>query len=419
MDANEILAGLGLATASGFLIGLERGWRKREESEGDRTAGLRTFTLIGLSGGLWAALVPALGPVPLAAGFLAMAAIVGFFRWKEAEREGTVGATTMVAACLTFAIGAYAVVGDRGAAAAAAVATAALLAAKGWLHDWLRAISWEELRATLVLLAMSFILLPVLPDAAFGPYDALNPRSLWQMTIAIAGVSFIGYIAVKVGGARTGALLGGIAGGLVSSTAATVDFAHRARRQSGLARLQLAGALAASATMFVRVGAITALFGPALFAGIGAAVGVAAAVLLAAAVLIGAPWRGDEETPEAQKVRNPFDLRVVFGFAAILAAVIVLSKFLLSHFGGEGGILLGAIGGLADVDAITLSMTQAGSAATAPQAELAILVAVTANSASKSAMAIGIGGWRFGGAYAALTLLALAAGGAAALLTAA
>src|SRR5690606_38459035 len=152
------------------------------------------------------------GEMAFAAGFLAVAGAVTLFRWRESEREGGFGATTVVVAFLTFGLGAYAVAGDMTAAAAAAVATAAILAAKGWLHAWLRALTWEELRSALILSAMTFVVLPVLPDRGYGPYEALNPRSLWLMTIAIAGVSFIGYVAVRVAGSRHGPLIAGVAG---------------------------------------------------------------------------------------------------------------------------------------------------------------------------------------------------------------
>ena len=229
----EILTRLGLALAIGLLIGVERGWRERTQAEGERTAGLRTFALIGLFGGLGGLLSKELGAPALGLVFFAFAAAATLFRWRETEHEGTFGMTTLVAAFLAFSLGVYAAVGGMAVAAAAGVATAGLLAAKEWLHAWLRVVTFAELRATLTLLAMSFIALPVLPDRGYGPYQALNPHSLWLMTIAIAGVSFIGYVAVKAGGARYGTLLAGMAGGLVSSTAATLDLARKARAAPG------------------------------------------------------------------------------------------------------------------------------------------------------------------------------------------
>ena len=234
------------------------------------------------------------------------------FKWREAEREGDFGATTLVAALLTFALGALAVLGDMTVAAAAAVAMVALLAAKRWLHQWIETLTWEELRATLILLVMSFVALPVLPDRGYGPYDAINPHALWLMTIAIAGVSFIGYVAVRIIGARYGTLVAGVAGGLVSSTAATVDFARKARAQAGAARIELAGALAASAIMFLRILVIVALFGPSHLALLVAPLAAAALVLLGASLAFGAGWTAEGGDADSRR-RVPQSLRAHLG----------------------------------------------------------------------------------------------------------
>jgi uncharacterized membrane protein (DUF4010 family) len=418
MSPDQILTRLGLALAIGFLIGVERGWREREEAEGERAAGLRTFALLGLSGGIWALLASSIGPVVFAAGFLAVAAAVGFFRWRESEHEGGFGATTLVAALLTFALGAYAVAGDMTAAAAAAVATAAILAAKGWLHGWLKTLTWEELRAALILAAMSFVALPVLPDRGFGPYEALNPRDLWLMTIAIAGVSFIGYIAVKVAGVRYGPLIAGVAGGLVSSTITTLDLARKARRAPETWRAQLGGALAASATMFARVAVVVAVFGPKLFASVVGPLAAALVVTTIAALALDAlrPAMSVPAGKESAPLANPFEIKTVLAFGAMLAAVVLVSRVLTELFGGGGGVLLAAVAGLADVDAITLSMTRVGGGTiTASAAEAAILTAVATNSLSKSVLAIIAGGRTFGLAYLGVSLSALVAGGLVAL----
>jgi len=411
LNGDDTILRLGLALAIGLLVGVERGWREREEAEGERAAGLRTFALIGLSGGVWGLLSKFLGPIPLGLAFVALAGALTLFRWRETEREGTYGATTLVASFLTFALGAYAAVGDMMVAAAAGVATAALLAAKEWLHAWLKVMTWPELRSALTLLAMTFVVLPILPDRGFGPYEALNPWRLWLMTIVIAGVSFIGYVAVKAAGARYGALIAGVAGGLVSSTATTVDLARRARSAPDGSSMLLTGALAASAVMFVRVGIIVALFGPALLDRLAAPLAAAAVVTIAAALALGARLSPADDVA-ATVYQNPFELKAVAGFALLLAVVIFLSKALTTRLGGEGGIALAAIAGIADVDAITLSMTEIAGSPTGPVfATVAILVAVGTNSLSKSALALVIGGRRFGLRYLLVSLAALAAGG--------
>ena len=412
MTPEETFIRLGLALAIGMLIGIERGWREREDAEGERTAGMRTFALIGLLGGVWGLLSNVLGPIPLGLAFLALAGALTLFRWRETSRHRTYGATTLVAGFLTFALGVFAVLGDMAVAAAAGVAAAALLAAKEWLHAWLKILTWPELRSALILLAMSFVVLPVLPDQGFGPHEALNPWRLWLMTIVIAGVSFIGYVAVKMLGERFGALIAGLSGGLVSSTAVTIDLARRARTVSVIRPL-FAGALAASVVMFVRVGVVVALFGPELLARLAGPLAVAAVVTAAAALVSGLRLPASADESEVSVFRNPLELRSVLGFGALLAVVLVLAKILTAALGEQGGVVLAAVAGIADVDAITLSMTEiAATSGDTIYPAIAILIAVATNSVSKSVMALVVGGRRFGLAYIAVSLAALACGAA-------
>ena len=262
---------LAIALAIGLLIGVERGWHERKEAEGERAAGLRTHALLGLLGGIWGLIVRGGGPgglIALSIVFLVVTAAMAVFRLREITKQGTFGATTLVAGMLAFALGAFAVLGSMPAAAAAGVATASLLALKGALHGWLERLTWPELRATLLLLAMSVILLPILPDRAIGPFEALNPRHLWMLTILLATVSFAGYIAVKVAGERRGIVMTGIAGGLVSSTAVTMTLAKLAREHPVQSRLCLAGMVLASGVMVLRVLTVVGVLNGELLAGV-------------------------------------------------------------------------------------------------------------------------------------------------------
>jgi uncharacterized membrane protein (DUF4010 family) len=176
------------------------------------------------------------------------------------------------------------------------------------------------------------------------------------------------------------------------------------------------GALAASAVMFVRAGIIVALFGPSLLDRLAAPLAAAAVVTIAAALAFGASLSRSADEVAATVYQNPFELKAVLGFAALLAVILFLSKALTTLLGGQGGIVLAAIAGLADVDAITLSMTEIAGSATGPVfAAVAILVAVGSNSLSKSALALAIGGKRFGLRYLGVSVAALAAGGLVAL----
>ena len=236
MDTFELLQRLSVALAIGLIIGLERGWQSRDHPEGGRAAGLRTHALCALLGGVWGAIAQTKGVdgvLALGLAFSAFSAAIIVFRYRETAHEGTFGATTVVAAMLAFTLGSFAVVGDVQAAAAAGVAVAGLLSLKRVLHDWLIRLSWDELRSALVLLAMTCVLLPLLPNHTVDPWSAINPFELWLMTIMIAAISFVGYAAIKFAGIGAGAVIMGVAGGLTSSTAVTMTLSKLAGEHPG------------------------------------------------------------------------------------------------------------------------------------------------------------------------------------------
>ena len=193
MIASETILQLAIALAVGLLIGLERGWHERTAEEGMRVAGVRTFALIGLLGGFTGLLAAETQLAVIGYGFVALAAVVVAGHVAAARRKVDVGITSLVAALLTFALGTAATQGYVTEAAMAAVVTALLLGYKSLLHRWVSALEPEELRAALKLLAVSVIVLPLLPDRGFGPWQALNPFEIWWMVVLIAGISFCGY----------------------------------------------------------------------------------------------------------------------------------------------------------------------------------------------------------------------------------
>ena len=413
MEPQDLFYRLTVALAIGLMIGIERGWTAREEPEGERTAGLRTFTLSGLLGGVTGALAQALpgGATMLGLVFAAFAAVMAMFRYREMVHEKTFGATTVIAAYLAFALGALAVLSDPAVAAAAGVAATALLALKQALHGWVGRLTWEELRAGLVLLAMTLILLPLLPNREMGPYGAFNPYELWLMTILIAGVSAAGYVAMKWTGAGQGIALSGVAGGLVSSTAVTVSFAQLAREQPERRSELIGGALLANATMLGRILILVGSINPALLRWL-------LQPLLAAAlatVAVAGWYFYRRQTPNGSEaplnVKNPFELGTVLKFGALLAVIMGLAKALTALLGAEGAFALAAVSGIADVDAITLTMSRmAVSGLSAETASIAILIAAGVNTVAKAAWGWGAGGREVGIPLAVATVIvALAA----------
>jgi uncharacterized membrane protein (DUF4010 family) len=274
MDLEELLSRVALAFGIGLLVGLERGWRAREGGPGSRAAGVRTFAITGLLGGVVAALgtgpdgaLTMAGSVLLGAAFIAYAAVIALFARDENKATHSHSATTAIAALLTFMLGAYALIGNVYVVAASAVAATGILVVREELHEWVRKITLPELQSGLVLLAMTFIVLPLVPDRRIGPFGGVDPREIWIIAIALAAVSFGGYVAVKVLGARRGVLLAAAIGGLVSSTAVTFLNARRAAAGEGSARLLAAGVALATAVSFVRVAAIIAVLKPLSAAG--------------------------------------------------------------------------------------------------------------------------------------------------------
>jgi uncharacterized membrane protein (DUF4010 family) len=417
MDIQDLLSRFAVALGIGLLVGLERAWRSRDEAPGSRAAGIRTFAISGLLGGIVGALAQAVGAgaaggLIVGIAFAAYAAVFATFSRDQNLAAGGFSATTAVAGMVTFALGAYALMGDMRVAAAGGVVTAALLAGRENLHGWVERITWPELRSGLVLLAMTFVILPLVPDRDL--IGVVNPREIWLIAIVLAGVSFLGYVAVKYIGAEHGILLSAAAGGLVSSTAVTVANARRAAQGEGAPHLLAAGVSLATAISFMRVVAIAAVLKPELLTLLAPPL-AAGIVVTAGAAVFSAYMRGERQRDDhAVAFRNPFSFLSVVGFAVLLGAVITVGHLLGEHTGTTGAILGAVAMGFADVDAVTAAMTRL-----VPQplsvagATFAILAAVASNTLSKLVMGVAIGRGRFARELIVVFVLALAAGGAA------
>src|SRR5262245_12844483 len=409
MDQDELFRRLAVALAIGLLVGLERGWQFREEAEGERTAGFRTYALTGLLGGICAALATATHPALLAVALASFTAAFALFAWLAAISERNFSVTGVVAAILTFVLGAYAVVGIELVAVACAVAMAVLLALREPLHGWVKRLSWLELRAVLVLVAMSFLLLPVLPNRPIDPWNAINRAEIWLLAVLIAGVSFVGYVAVKALGDQAGVAVAAVAGGLTSSTATTLSFARLARDQPQ-ASLILAGGIAPAGLVgVVRVFAIAFALAPSLIGVLLAPAAAGALVLLGASACLTLA-RNHAGQVASLELKNPFDVASALKLAALIAIIMLLAKVLSGMASSQGVYLLAAISGIADVDAITLSMARlAGTRIAEPDAATAILIAAAVNTVAKAVMAAAIAGRRLGIAVGVASALAIAA----------
>lgn len=415
MSTDDLLLRLLVALFAGLLIGTERGWQRRGEAEGQRAAGIRTFGLIGLAGGLWAVLASHLGALVLGLAAVVLGAALMVVYWLQVRERHDYSLTTEVAAFVTFALGAVAVEGHLVVAAAGAVITAILLGMKPPLHGWLQRITELELRGALKLLLVSVVVLPVLPDRGFGPWEALNPFTIWWMVVLIAGIGFVGYVSVRIAGARYGLLVSGFAAGLMASTPLALAFARIGREQPRHAPVLATAIVAASSTMFPRALAVATALAPSLFAHLaGPMLAMMAAGYVTALVwwLRSGTADGDTEPP----LRNPFELMPALRFGALLALVMLLANA-LEHWLGESGLYgLALVSGLTDVDAITLSLARfADGAVPVEVAANGIVIAAMANTAFKAGLVLVVGG-RATGLRVLVSAAIILASGAVALL---
>lgn len=402
-------ARLGAALAAGMVVGLERGWRDRALPSGGRVAGLRTFALIGLLGG-------ALGMVgttwPAAAGLVGVALLFAVSFQRAAAEGDTLSITTAIAGLVTYALGVLASQGHVLLAVGSAAVVALLLDLKDELHRGIRQIAPAELDAVLQLGVLTVVVLPLLPDVGYGPYEALNPFRLWVAVLLIAALSLAGHAAIRWRGAHQGLLWAAILGGLASSTAATLALARAARATPALAPAAGSAAVAACGVMFVRMAVVVSALQPQLATSLGALLMLMAVACLAAGAVL---WRLKPPVAPAElaPTAKVFDLPTAVGFGVMLGAVALLARAAREHLGEFGLYGVAFASGLTDVDAITISTIGLVRDGTAPVdvAALAIALAVLANMVAKAAMAWFIGGRAVGQRVVAGYAATLAVGG--------
>lgn len=382
-----MLATLAVALGLGLLVGVERE-RHMAEAEARGSAGIRTFALVALAGAL-AAETGGNALVAVGAGVVGALAVVGYVRTPGA------GLTTEMALLVTFLLGALSHE-DEGAAAAAATVVTIVLAVRDPLHRWVaESLSRQEMYDGLVLAAAALIVLPLLPDEGVGPEGVLNARTVWRLVVLVMLVQAAGHVALRLLGARRGLPLSGLLGGLVSATATIGTLAGTARRAPELTRSAVTGAAAANITtvalLAVVVGAtstrsLSAAAAPLTAAGV--------ATLLATALGWRAVPADDGAHAAPAEVRGrAFDLRIAFGLAALITAVLLASAVLEQRFGAGGALTAAAVAALADVQsaAIGAAALVAAGRLDADAGALAVVIALTVNSGSKVAVAVALG----------------------------
>lgn len=353
MAANPLVQ-LGISLLLGLLVGLQR--QRTESSIG----GIRTFPLIATFGTLCGLLAVEYGGGIIAAGLVALAALLVVSNLMLAKGGDTnAGQTSEVSALLLYGIGAYLVFGEMEVAVVLGGAIAVLLHYKDLLHTFASRFGERDVTAFMQFVLISLVILPILPNEAYGPYAVLNPFQIWLMVVLIVGISLIGYVAYKLFGAREGAVLGGLIGGLVSSTATTVSFARRTATRPGVAGLAALVVMIASGIVYVRVLAEVAVVAPAHFGRI--APPLAAMLVLAAGIAVFLYFHTRDHRAAMAEQGNPADLGTALIFGSLYAVVVFAVAWTSAEFGERGLYLVALVSGLTDVDAITLSTSQLAS----------------------------------------------------------
>jgi uncharacterized membrane protein (DUF4010 family) len=386
MDINAAFAALGIALGLGLLVGIQR---QRADSA---LAGVRTFPLITILGVVCAMISEFSGPWLLPAGLLAVAAATAMGNRLRARPEENPGITTEIAILLMYCVGSLLWVAPHQVGVAIGVGCAVLLHLKAGLHRWVARLSDVDLHAVMQFAIITFVVLPVLPDRTFGPFDVINPRQIWWMVVLVVGLSFAGYLAYKLIPRSSGVLLAGLLGGLISSTATTASFARRAR-SAATATTTLALAISlASAVVFVRVSAEIAVAANPAFARLTPPLWILFAAALVGAAVLWASARGKVEPgPEPT---NPTELKSALTFAALYAVVLVLVAAAQRYLGSSGIYAVAAVSGLTDMDAITLSTSRlvVSGKLDADAAWRAIVLASMSNLVFKAVLAWVLGG---------------------------
>ena len=390
MEQTNLFYRFGAALAIGFLIGLQReyahGGPGKEIFAGERTLAL--MSLVGCTAAMAADVLAS--PWAFIGIILPMGTLIAVAHFVAAQK-GQVGLTTEVAALVTILAGALCYWGYLALAAAITVATTVLLSLKMETDKFIHRITREDVYATLKFAVITVIVLPVLPNQSFGPppWDVLNPYKIWLMVIFISGISFLGYVLVKMVGSRQGIGLTGLLGGLVSSTAVTLSFSQRSQEEMELAKPFALAIMVAWTMMFPRVLVEVAALNADLLSTLWVPVAAAAAVGLAYCVYLYLSQHTDEKGEV--DFSNPFELGPAIKFGLIYGVILLVSKAAQMYLGTSGLYLSSIVAGLTDVDAITLSvaeLSRVGGDLSLSTGARAIMLAAMSNTAVKGGVVL-------------------------------
>lgn len=399
------------ALGIGLLIGMER------ERRPDSAAGLRTFSLVAMLGCLFALLGERTGgPWLLTVGLLVIAAAMIASNFSAQQEEQYRGFTSEAAVIVTYGLGAAVWFGYSTLAVMLAITTTVLLYFKAELKQFSERTTPKDINSILQFAVLSLVILPILPSQDFGPYNAINPRQIWWMVVLISGLALAGYLALRIIGARHGAALLGIFGGLASSTATTMMFSRHAREHGHLVRMSAIVILIANIMVMIRIGIVAGIVAPTLITPVAT---VFACGIVPGLALTLYSWRtliaaGDLPMPE---VKNPTELKTAFSFGLLYAFVLLASAWLQDIAGNSGVFIVALASGLTDADASVLSSLRMFNLQklVGTDAVVAVTLALMANLVFKIGLVLSIGGTALA-RFALPGLLAIGSGMAAGLM---
>jgi uncharacterized membrane protein (DUF4010 family) len=384
----ELLKPFAIALGLGLLVGLQREWDQHP------IAGIRTFTLITLLGAISALLARDFGGWIVAAALLGLAGLLITGNWmlENERRDVPSGQTTETAALVMFGVGAMLVVGHTIPAVVLGSATAVLLHLKDRMETFVGSLSTADARAIFQFALIAMVILPLLPNETYGPYDVLNPFKIWLMVVLIVGIGLSAYVMYRIVGVRAGTIVGGILGGLISSTATTVSYARQTKddpKAIGTASLVI---VIASTIVLIRVGIEVAAVARNLLPSMVAP--FSAIFILMAAISVWLYFRMQQGETEAPEHSNPSQLRPAIVFGLLYALILLLVAFVNDRFGDNAIYAAAIISGLTDVDALTLSVAELfhQERLSADTSWRAILLATLSNLAFKAGVAGMLGG---------------------------
>lgn len=382
-----------VALLIGALIGLEREFVQQRTGEED-FAGIRTFSLMSLLGAIGAYLVEDYGILPFLAAYIGIILLVWGSYLGEIVRKHEEGITTEIAAISVPLLGAMVIWGEFELASALGVIMALVLAIKPAMQTLTSRMSAADLRAILEFLLITAVVLPLLPNSNFGPFNVINPYQTWLLVILVSGIGFFGYVLIKILGAEQGVGVTGILGGLVSSTATTVSFSGRSKANPELSSILAQGILLTSSVMFPRIMIEVAIVYTPLLHVIAIPI---VAMLCASLGVVFSLWRRrntqDQEERKPVEVSNPLRLPTAITFALAFVLVLIVVQWANEAFGEAGVYVASALSGVTDVDAITLSVSElaSNSQMESQVAGFAVVLAALVNTVAKGVMAWSLG----------------------------